>query len=86
MHLFNHCRFPYCIPRNERGVGTVFYEMPYALLELGFIECCNHLVGRFFNDCYNIAHFYVYLSLKLVTLGHFTLFVRLRQLYCSMYF
>ena len=44
--LYNHCRFPYCIPRTERGVGTVFYEMPYALLELGFIECCNLLVDR----------------------------------------
>ena len=26
--LYNHCRFPYCIPRTERDVGTVFYEMP----------------------------------------------------------
>ena len=34
--LYNHCRFPYCIPRTERDVGTVFYEIPYALLELGY--------------------------------------------------
>ena len=34
--LYNHCRFPYCIPRTERGVGNVFYKMLYSLLELGF--------------------------------------------------
>ena len=39
----NHCRFPYCIPRIERDVGTVLYEMAYALLGLGFIESSNVL-------------------------------------------
>jgi hypothetical protein len=34
--LYIHCRFPYCIPRIERGVGTIFVEKPYALLELGY--------------------------------------------------
>ena len=46
---YNHCRFPYYIPRIERDVGTVFYEMPYALLELGFIECCNLLGDCFYS-------------------------------------
>jgi hypothetical protein len=34
--LYIHCRFPYCIPRIERGLGTIFFEKPYALLELGY--------------------------------------------------
>ena len=34
--LYNHCRFPYCIPRTERGVRNVFYKMLHALLELRF--------------------------------------------------
>ena len=30
--LYNHCRFPYCIPRTERDVGAVFYEMTYVMI------------------------------------------------------
>jgi hypothetical protein len=62
MHLYNHCRFPYCIPRTERDVGTVFYEMPYVMI-----------VKK------NRALLCPSKSLKLVTLCHCTVFVRLHQ-------
>ena len=47
--LDNHYRFSYYIPRTEHGVGTAFYEMPYALLRDALFWSLDGLAIEFCN-------------------------------------